>query len=57
MVVKASPKCNGVITRRRETVVGIKESAIDFVIVSQDMAAVVNRMEINKKRDKVLKNF
>mgnify|MGYP003318525532 CR=1 FL=1 len=56
-VVNGTDKCNGVITRMRETVDGVEESVIDFLIVCEKVEPFVESMEIDDKRDKVLTNY
>ena len=47
-------KCEGLITRERNTVNGVEKSIIDFVIVSQDLVKYVGKMNIDDKRKYVL---
>ena len=49
-----SDKCSGVITRRRVTRKNIEESAIDFVIFSNDMKKYFLKMHIDEERKHVL---
>lgn len=57
VVGNALDKCEGVITRKRETITGIEESVIDFVIVSANMSNYIDTMEIDENRLKVLTKF
>ena len=47
-------KCEGTVTRKRVTIEGVEESAIDFVIVSDDLESAVESLLIDEKRDYVL---
>ena len=47
-------KAQGVITRKRNTVDRIEESAIDLVLTSWDMVNSIVSIEIDEKKDKVL---
>ena len=50
-------KRSGIITRRRSTVVRTEESAIDFVILSSDMAEDLVTIIIDENRNHVLKSL
>ena len=47
-------KCDGTVTRRRVTKDGTEESAIDLVIVSDDLESVVDSLLIDENRKYVL---
>ena len=49
-VVNGTEKCNGVITRKRDTIDGIEESVIDFLIVCKNVEPFVEAMIIDEKR-------
>ena len=49
-----SQKCTGVITRRRITVIGAEESAIDFVCLSSDTQQDLVSIQIDEERKHVL---
>lgn len=57
MVLNSSEKCKGLITRRRDTIKGIEESVIDFIVVSQEIIPFIECTEIDDKRLKALTNF
>ena len=50
-------KCKGTITRRRITDKIKEESVIDLVIVSEEMAEVIERLEIDEERKFVLTSY
>lgn len=54
IVVNGLPLCQGVITRRRETIDGIEESAINFVLMSSDLLNYIDSMIIDEDRKHVL---
>ena len=56
-VANSSEKCQGVITRRRETRTNLEESVIDYVIVSENVSKFIDKMEIDEDRTKVLTKF
>ena len=47
-------KCNGTITRQRNTTNNIEKSVIDFIIVSQDLGKHIESMHIDEARTNVL---
>ena len=47
-------KCTGLITRKRVTKEGTEESIIDFVIISNDLADIMESVEIDDERKHVL---
>ena len=49
-VVNSSEKCEGIITRKRTTVNGIEESAIDVVLVSAELVQFVEKLLIDEGR-------
>ena len=49
--------CNGKITRRRVTSIGIEQSIIDFVIISADLASNVESMRVDEDSNHALVNF
>ena len=50
-------KCTGVITRRRVTKDSIEESAIDFVIISNDLLDSVESLYIDEERKHILTKY
>ena len=53
-VINGSSKCQGTITRKRITIDGIEESAIDVVMVSSDLSQNVETMVIDEERKHAL---
>ena len=53
-VINGSEKCQGVITRKRTTIEGVEESAIDMVIVSADLEQFVEKLVIDEERKHAL---
>ena len=51
VIGNALPQCNGKITRKRETIEGIEESAIDVVIMSPDIANLTKKILIDGVTD------
>ena len=50
-------KCSGVITRKRVTIDNTEESAIDFVILSNDMVESLESLYIDEERKHVLTKY
>ena len=50
VVVNGSNKCQGLITRRRNTVRGMEESTIDFFIVCPRLFVMIEKMIIHEQR-------
>ena len=57
IVVNATEKCYGTITRYKKTKNGTEESVIDFFIVSQELYENVNEMLVDEERKYVLSRF
>ena len=57
VIVNATSKCDGVITRHRKTIHGEEKSVIDYFIVCRDLFNDVLRMKIHEDRKYVLSNF
>ena len=57
VVVNATDKCSGLITRMRKTINGVEESVIDYVIMCKKLFTFLSEMKIDDKREKVLTNF
>ena len=57
VIVNATSKCNGVITRYRKTSKGEEKSVIDYFLVSKSFYDMVVELKINEGRALVLSNF
>ena len=57
VVVNSLSKCDGIITRRRETSNSLEESVIDYFIVCKKVEPFVTKMVVDDKREKVLTKF
>ena len=58
VVINASEdKCSGKITRRRSTGLVKEESIIDFVLTCEEMADMVEKLEIDEERKHVLTSY
>ena len=49
--------CEGSITRHRKTVIGVENAILDFIIVCEDLANVLDKMTVDEKRENVLTKF
>ena len=56
-VVNALPKCEGLITRRRQTVNGVEEAVLDYFVVCDRILPFVNWMLIDEKQENSLTNY
>ena len=56
-VVNGHVTCQGTITRKRITTIRTEESAISFVLVSEDLVNSIMSMKIDEKREHVLTNI
>ena len=57
VVVNASDKCKGTITREKKVLDKIESSVIDYFIVCQSFYEVVNSMEVDEERKRVLTSY
>ena len=57
MIVNATEKCEGVITRYKKTVKGVEQSVLDYFIVCQDLYQHILEMKIDEERQYVLSRF
>ena len=56
-VINSSELCNGLITRRRETIIGVQESVIDFFVVNERMKSHIHEMRVDEEEKFILTNF
>ena len=56
-VVNSLNLCEGLITRKRETINGTEEAVLDFFLVNQIMLPFVEKMVIDEKNEFCLTNF
>ena len=56
-LVNSSELCNGIITRERETVIGVERSVIDYILVSELIKPLIIEMNIDEERVKTLTKF
>ena len=57
VIVNATEKCEGIITRYKKTVKGVEQSVIDYFVVCQELYKNVLKMQIDDKRQYVLSRF
>ena len=57
IVVNSTEKCSGVITRIKNTIRGLEESAIDYFVVCRLLFEKVSKMTIDEDRNHVLTRF
>ena len=56
-ILNCSPKCEGVISRQRETVDRVEQSVIDYVVTCEEMSSYLQNMMIDDQRKYVLTKF
>ena len=56
-LINSSQLCEGVITRNRQTVVGLELSCLDVFVTCDRILPFVRKMKIDENRDHVLTNY
>ena len=56
-ILNLDEKCDGLITRHRDTVKGLETSVIDYIIVCEEIMTKFEKMIIDEKREHVLTKY
>ena len=56
-VINGTSKCQGIITRKKETINGIEDAVLDYVIVSETLIPFILKMKIDDEQNNVLTNY
>jgi hypothetical protein len=57
IIVNATEKCTGIITRMKKTVNGVEQSVLDYFVVCFDLFQKMTKMTVDESRQYVLARF
>ena len=57
IIVNATDKCSGIITRIKKTVRGVEQSVIDYFVVCLELFQKIVKMTVDESRKYVLSRF
>ena len=57
IIVNATDKCSGIITRIKKTVRGVEQSVIDYFVVCLELFQMIVKMTVDESRIYVLSRF